>query len=361
MSKDIVRSFGLVGLFVMAQSTSWAHDPTSGGCDDRRVSQFQFTGENDVLVPFDPSDDDYTNGLRFDWTYVRGCAPKWMGSWGEQHLPRIAEQLRHFVYKDSVPADYHYAVEFGHMIFTPNDLDATQLIVEDRPYAGFAYGGVSFAVTDNEGPTQARRQHQFQFLVGAVGPISHAEQVQKFAHFISQSSPPRGWDNQLHNEPGLQLNHTFQQRFVFGGEHFDFIPGTNLALGSLYDFAGVQALLRVGTKNMRGFPVSNITLSAADADHRGDGKFEFYFYGGAEARAVFHNIFLDGNTFVDSHNVKKERYVYDLKTGASLRYDQWRLSYSFVRRSREFSPDPPGVNTAGHGFGSVTISWEPKF
>jgi len=333
----------------------------AGGCDERRVSEFQFSGENDVLVPFDPSDAEYTNGLRFSWTYINGCAPKWMGRFGERNLPRIAEGLRRFVYSDDVPADYHYSIELGHAIFTPNDIATPTLVVADRPYAGFLYGGASFAVTDNEGSYKARRQHQFQVLIGAIGPIAHAERIQKFVHFISHSSPPRGWDNQLRNEPGLQLNYTFQRRFLFGDGHVDFIPGTNLAIGSLYDYAGLHALLRVGTKNMRGFPVSNITLSAADADHRGDGKFEFYIYGGAEARAVLHNIFLDGNTFVDSHSVDKETFVYDLKAGGSLRYGSWRLSYSFVHRSREFSPDPPGVETAGHGFGSVTIAWEPRF
>jgi len=245
------------------------------------------------------------------------------------------------------------------MIFTPNDISKSEPIVDDRPYAGFVYGGISYAVTDNEGAT-ARRQHQLQLLVGIVGPDSYAEEIQKAVHFISHSAPPHGWNNQLRNEPGLQLNYTFQRRFVFGNRHFDFIPGTSLAAGSLYDYAGAQALLRVGTKNMRGFPLSNITLSAADADRRGAGRYEFYLYAGAEGRAVFHNIFLDGNTFVDSHSVAKKRYVYDLKTGASLRVGSWRMSYSFVQRSREFLPDPPD-NQAMHNFGSVTISWEPHF
>jgi lipid A 3-O-deacylase len=360
MGKEIKRKWCWTATIFAIHSAAMAHTMVDGDCDRHRVSEFQFTGENDVLVPFNASDGEYTNGLRFSWTYLNGCAPRWMGDWGERHLPHLGERLRHFVYTDSVPADYHYAVEFGHMIFTPNNIDASQLIVNDRPYAGFVYGGLSYAVTDDQGPIAARRQHQFQLLFGMVGPWSYAEQIQKFVHFVSHSAPPHGWDNQLHNEPGVQLNYTFQRRLVFGNGHLDFIPGTNFALGSLYDYAGAQALLRLGTKNMRGFPISNITLSAADADHRGDGEFEFYIYGGAEGRAVFHNIFLDGNTFVASHSVDKERYVYDLKTGASLRYSKWRLSYSFVRRSREFLPDPPG-GAANHNFGSVTISWEPKF
>jgi len=358
MSKEFVRG-ACFAVLVALQGTAWAHEKTSGGCEEHRISEFQFTGENDVLVPFNASDGEYTNGLRFNWTYLNGCAPWWMGGWGERNLPKVGEGLRHFVYTDSVPADYHYAFELGHMIFTPNDIDQSQLIVDDRPYAGFMYGGVSFAVTDNEGAT-ARRQHQLQLLLGVVGPDSFAEETQKFVHFISHSAPPHGWDNQLRNEPGLQLNYTFQRRLLFGNGHFDFIPGTSAAAGTLYDYLGAQALLRVGTKNMRGFPISNITLSAADADRRGDGKFEFYIYGGAEGRAVFHNIFLDGNTYVDSHSVEKKRYVYDLKAGASLRLSSWRLSYSFVQRSREFLPDPPSAQ-AMHNFGSVTISWEPHF
>jgi len=69
-----------LAVFAAMQSAAWGHPAPESGCDKHRVSEFQFTGENDVLVPFNASDGEYTNGLRFNWTYSNGCAPRWMGA-----------------------------------------------------------------------------------------------------------------------------------------------------------------------------------------------------------------------------------------------------------------------------------------
>lgn len=352
--------YGLASLFALSLNVAQA-DPAHAktDCDHHRVAEFAFAEENDVFVPFEHTDGDYTQGLRFNWSYVPGCAPKWMGEWGEKHLPSLGESLRHLVYEQEVSADVRYAVEFGHMIFTPNDINESQPILDDRPYAGLLFGGLSYAIVDNQGNT-ARRQHQFELQLGVVGPISQAEQSQKIVHSVMRGQQPHGWDNQVRNEPVMQFNYTFQRRFVSPDGHFDVIPGVAIAAGSVFDYAAINGVVRVGTKNMRGFPVSNIRASAADAARRGPGDWELYVYAGVEGRGVYHNLFLDGNNFVESQYVEKKPFVYDLKLGGSLRYGAFRLSYSYIRRSREFYPDVNNSPTGGHGFGCINIAWEPK-
>ena len=53
-------------------------------------------------------------------------------------------------------------------------------------------------------------------------------------------------------------------------------------------------------------------------------------------RYVARNIFLDGNTFTDSHSVDKRPFVLDLQVGVTLAFENVQLSFMQVFRTREF-------------------------
>lgn len=74
---------------------------------------------------------------------------------------------------------------------------------------------------------------------------------------------------------------------------------------------------------------------------------------GAESRAVAHNIFLDGNTFVDSRRVKKEPLVSDLQIGLVFDWSNTRISYSHTYRSKEFKNQPEG-----HQFATLSFTFK---
>ena len=64
------------------------------------------------------------------------------------------------------------------------------------------------------------------------------------------------------------------------------------------------------------------------------------------------NIFLDGNTFVDSHSVDKEPFVGDFQAGISFTFGDARLSYTYIVRTQEFDKqDQPDQ------FGSFNLSY----
>src|SRR5690606_30937471 len=67
-----------------------------------------------------------------------------------------------------------------------------------------------------------------------------------------------------------------------------------------------------------------------------DGGFAWYLFAGAEGQVVLRNIFLDGNTFQDSHSVDRRVLVGDLQAGFALIYESWRLTYTHVLRTPEF-------------------------
>lgn len=75
-------------------------------------------------------------------------------------------------------------------------------------------------------------------------------------------------------------------------------------------------------------------------------------FAGLGGRLVLRDIFLDGNTFADSHSVDKELLVGDVVLGATVLAGPTKLSYIQNFRSREFEAQPDS-----HNFGSISLSW----
>src|SRR5262249_24365683 len=80
-------------------------------------------------------------------------------------------------------------------------------------------------------------------------------------------------------------------------------------------------------------------------------SFGWYLFFGTEGRVVARNIFLDGNTFTDSHHVDKKYLIGDLQGGLALTFQNARLAYTIVRRSKEFE-----TQEGGNTFGALTLS-----
>ena len=68
-------------------------------------------------------------------------------------------------------------------------------------------------------------------------------------------------------------------------------------------------------------------------------------------RAIGRDIFLDGNTFRDSHSVDKGTLVGHLILEGSLVYRRLKLSYAHVFQTREFEGQGDK-----HEFGSISLS-----
>ena len=80
--------------------------------------------------------------------------------------------------------------------------------------------------------------------------------------------------------------------------------------------------------------------------------FNWYLFAGLEGRAVLQNIFLDGNTFSDSHSVNKKLFVGDLQAGLTAQWARFQFSYTQIFRTREFE----GQGSADI-FGALSLSY----
>lgn len=319
---------------VMISSNTMAKADTAR-LENRSVLSFQ--SENDLYG--DGSDRWFTNGFRLSLAVSPNDRPK-MLDWVADLLP------------STLPAEStDFFLSIGQSMFSPDDITTPDLIVDDRPYAGWLFGEVG--VSGGSG----NMQETLTVSLGVTGSPSLARRTQKFVHSFSGSPDPQGWDNQIPFEPTVQL---FYERAWFytvtqlsNAVAVDISPRAGVDLGTVFIDVHAGAVLRLGNFLPQALP-QRINPSAT-----GSGKIlrskktgiGWYIFGGFEARAVARNMFLDGALFSSGHSVDKKTMVYEISAGMALSYNRFALSYSYVHRSREFN-----LQSEGQGFGSINLS-----
>lgn len=293
--------------------------------------------ENDVLGT-DDSDRHYTNGLLLTYQTGENRVWDWLDGWAR----------RHYFLEPDVRLRASWAV--GQSLFTPEDISTTELVVNDRPYAGWLHADLGLVgITDEILRTM-------ELSVGVVGPAAGGEPLQKWFHEIIGSPEPMGWHNQLNNELTLMLVFEQKWRNLFGpgllGLQMDLSPHGSVALGNVFTFGGVGGTIRIGQGLERDFGPPRIQPAPPGSGYLLSGKgFGWYVFGGVDGRLMLHNIFLDGNTFSSSHSVERNPLVGDLLGGVAVTGLGMRVGLVYVARTEEFK----GQNTSDH-FGSVTFS-----
>ena len=134
---------------------------------------------------------------------------------------------------------------FGQNIYTPQDIQTNALIKTDRPY-----GGMFLQRRGETGEARIPVLESFEVDSGVTGPDSLAAATQvNFHHWFLASDVPRGWSNQLANEPGLLLKYERLRRLSPNEEtarYVDLIPHAGAEVGNVAIFGDLGATLRVG-------------------------------------------------------------------------------------------------------------------
>jgi len=246
----------------------------------------------------------------------------------------------------------HEGFALGHSLFTPEDISTSLPLPDQHPYAGWLYGTYSIVgAYENKVDT-------FALDLGVVGPSAFGEEIQRGWHRLIDGEDPKGWDNQLKDEPGIVLTYQRQWRYdlrnSIGRFGFDVLPTLGASLGNIRTQANLGATLRAGYNlgNDYGPPRIRPALAGtAILDPNMEGV-SFYLFGGVEGRAVLRNIFLDGNSFRDSLNVQRKPLVADFQVGAVFQTRNFQLAYTYVFRTEEFDGqlDP-------QKFGAVSLTF----
>lgn len=317
--------------------------------DQLKAGTFILHAENDKFGG--GTDEFYTNGVQATWV-----SPV-LEKWEDAHVHVLIEDLAKSFPLINDERKHSISLGIGHTIFTPVDTATTLPQPDDRPYAGWLYGSLGMHAKNNT------TLDVFEVTLGIVGPSALGEAVQNNFHNMIGVDRAHGWDNQLHDEPGLML--TWQRSWRLfpdedparkGGWGFDAVPHLGATLGNVKTYANAGGEVRFGYNLPADFGTSFIGPADgvnAPLENLKDSRAGIHVFAGAEGKAVARDIFLDGNTWEDSPSVAKRTFVGDLYFGASYRpWSNFSVTYTQVLRSKEFYGQ-----SHPHVFGSLTLTF----
>ena len=296
--------------------------------DEDRSGFWSLELENDLWG----SEDDrfYTGGWQF--SYSSPDPPP-------AYLERISELVPFYA---SGTTGY-YGFNIGQKIYTPENIETSSLQENDRPYAGWLFVE-SFIGHRYYDRGDREKINGLILTLGIVGPAALGEETQRLIHTLTGTDDPEGWDNQLENEPGLNLTYLHKWRYIFDFDEprqYETSLHTGLTIGNVYSYASAGFMLRWGQhlKDDIGPPTIGPGFPGLPAFNP-NRQANWYLFAGFEVRAVARDIFLDGNTNVDSPSVDKETLVGDFQFGAAIHFRDARIAFSQMVRSREFEGQP---------------------
>lgn len=393
-----ILSLAIAALWCLQANAEEHFDDHCNGADEEYIPAhhgWYWTWENDLLGPV-KSDNYYTQGGQAGYNYKNSDLPMTVrraNSW-------ICKALRFAPAGDGrAKALSSSTVFLGQQLFTPRDTTRVDPIADDRPYAGWAYGGARLDLVQalELSPRAHRRwrTHSIELQLGVVGSKAVGKSTQRNFH-NDTGLAVQGWDNQITNRFGAQMFYNYSTRLgsiPIGGLIGDLLFNSSTALGNLQVYSEVGGTVRLG-RNMGPISqraivpsIANMSMQPHDVDASSGvsaetnerrrriresqdtqkckylGAEECYLFFSLVGRAVAKNIFLEPAPSGAGSGIRTEPLLYDMSLGARLRYKRWRVDYITTTRSREFSPAPgnPFDREGRHDFGSLTLSCYGSF
>ncbi len=272
------------------------------------------------------------------------------------YRPNVEGHWLRIPFTEDLTRSHFISFSAARQMFTPDDLDATEVVEDERPYAGWFYYEM--------GLHQSSQRHLDSLIVqvGVLGPASLTEAYQKYIHKLLGVSNPAGWEHQLRNEIGLQLNYQHKWRFVpteVWGVESSIIPYAGGEFGNIAIKANSGVSLRIGWNIPEDFDTSFIDdvgesgIPVHPNSIPGGSKiWSFNFNLSAGGSFVARDVFLDGNTFTDSHSVEKNLLRAYGRYGFSARYKSFILDYHRVYNTEHYK-----TQGYGHKYGAIYFSY----
>ncbi len=145
--------------------------PSGVWADEKKLSSsgtLSLKFENDALVGTDRG---YTSGMKVSWT-SRWIPAHETGSDDQDERGCLSSSLDMLPFFNKPGDQRALSILISQSIYTPENLRRRDLILDDRPYAGYTYLG--FAVHR----TAQKMMDTIELDIGIVGPHSYAEDVQ---------------------------------------------------------------------------------------------------------------------------------------------------------------------------------------
>jgi len=343
-------------LLLLAVTVVFFLPPHSAGAEvnARTADTLTLSIENDSIA-FGDQDRYYSHGSKLSW--ISGDLSEYRDMEGIP--PWVQRVIAKMPFVNEAGEQRSVSLSLVQGIYTPENKLRSGLIVNDRPYAGLTYLGLGLHSKDQ------RCMDTLELDIGIVGRHSYAEDAQLWIHELIVSSDVRGWDNQLHDEPIVNV-HGERKWKAFktetpSGFGLDFIPHAGIALGNGWTGMNMGGQVRLGWNIPNDFG-THLIRPGSDSDAPLDNhdprffkplhRFGVHLFFAVDGNYVARNILLDGNTFRDSHSVDKKSFVADFTGGIGIIIHRFKITYSYVHRTKEFE-----TQREDQEFGAISLSF----
>lgn len=317
--------------------------------DEKWSGGWTFAVDNDMLGP-KGSDFDYTGGAAV--TFAGRRTKEWF--WSLDPAADWAEGL----FFDTDGTFALHAQQVGVIAFTPDDLEALDPVVGDRPYASLLF--LSNSKTRIRGPLDP--VDTTTVTVGVLG-LNVAGEIQTWIHEERDLDEiPRGWDHQISDggEPTARISWSRQSilrsNFQSNVTEYELKWGRELSLGYQTE-ATLSISGRWGRINT---PWWSFTPDRAEyvsqpapvigTAFRENVK-ELYVWAGLKLRARAYNAFLQGQFRSSDYELDAgdiEPVIGEAWLGVTWQVSKrWRLSYSMRHQTAEMK----------RGEGNRSLTW----
>lgn len=312
--------FCLLPVWAFAQP----HDTIPAELDAQNSHYLRIQYDNDF---FNATDRYYTQGIGL--AYIAPSLKK---------LP-----LSHALIPLAHDAQNYYGLSAEQDCFTPSSIRHQDVFFGERPFAGtlvLSHELVSIS-------SRKKRRLNTMLSLGMVGACAGCEQEQKTIHRWLANIQPLGWQYQVAGDAVINYNAQLEQGLLLS-RYAELIGYTGTRIGTLYDDAHMGALLRIGW-------MSSYFEHLGIVKHAKNHRFQCYFTGRAQAKAVAYNATMQGGIFnrssiytIPASHIS--RIVLMGSAGIVIAYRRVSLEYTKVYISPEF--------TTGlyHGWGHIGIS-----
>lgn len=296
-----------------------------------------FSTEND-LYGIMHTDRYYTNGIRFkylskEYDYSRESNKM---EWG-------SKVTLAFINKPHIT---RFSLGLAQEMYTP--------IIHEKGYElnGHPYGAYLY-LTGGVIQRNNNMQERIYVEAGVVGPYAFGKPAQDFIHDITWSKKFHGWDEQIANEPVINLkyeilrkDYLFQTKYV----SMDMVNSFGASLGNGSIYGEYNFMFRIGYNLASDFGPAKINHYFDGSSPINDDLFVYVFFG-TGARIVGRNIFIQGNTFGGrKFDYKLNVFRFDGSFGLVFGYKGFRLGYTANTISREYAEE-----ATWHNFGTFFI------
>jgi hypothetical protein len=289
---------------------------------------WQLNIDNNIFTRY-MKDRDYTGGIAFTATGSRA-----QSGWLNIDLVRgwVFDNLS-ISERDSSVIKKH-SVQYGMVLFTPDDISATQPVLDDRPFASLFY----ISNTELSVHTSKDKAYRSSLTIGLLG-LDLAGEVQGTLHEITGSDEANGWDNQISSggEPTAMLTLSVQDK-QSNADRYQLSTHLEGNVGFSTDVnAGLNWRWgRLNTPWWSFNPSHHEYISSAASNTRGvsGSKPEFYVFASANIKYRFYSSLLQGQFRESVHSLDSgqvEQLLGSVSTGVTREFgDNLRVSL-FVR------------------------------